>query len=481
MLRTKKHLGKYEMIGMIFALAWPTMLEQLMQAAVQYVDTAMVGGLGTDATAAVGATTTISWLLMGSLSALGVGFLAYIAKAYGAKEYARAARASGQAVLVVLVMGSLFTALTVGFSRQIPVWMQVDPSVRDLTTRYFFILYLPMLPRAATIIFSTVLRAVGDTKTPMRTGLLINFINVVLNFLLIYPFRTLSIWNMTIPIPGAGLGVEGAAMASAAAFLIGSISITAALWKHPVISPRGQKLSPDMEVLRPCLQVALPNMLQRFGTYMGYVVAATMINALGGIATAAHTIANTVESLFYIPGYGMQTAAAMLAGNALGARDKKRMRSIGRTLIPIVIVLMTVSGGLLFAFAEPLMKLFSSQTEVIHLGTTVLRIVAVTEPFFGVSIIIEGMMQGVGKTGTPFVYNIIGMWFIRIVGIFLCTRVWGFGFVSTWVCMIAHNLLLFCMFMVHYLRGKWDPLRTESSCSYKCHMRLSDNKTEGGL
>jgi len=238
------------------------------------------------------------------------------------------------------------------------------------------------------------------------------------------------------------------------------VSITIALWRHPELSPAKQKLRPDWSVLQPCLRVALPNMLQRFGTSAGYVVAAAMINSLGGVATAAHTIANTVESAFYIPGYGMQTAAATLAGNALGAGDQKRMRSIGRTMIPIVVVLMSISGGMLFLFAPALMGLFSTNPEVIHLGTVVLRIVAATEPFFGISIIIEGMMQGVGRTMMPFVYNIIGMWGVRIVGIFLCTQVLGFGFVSTWVCMIVHNLLLCLFFVIHYRSGHWNPLRS---------------------
>ena len=95
---------------------------------------------------------------------------------------------------------------------------------------------------------------------------------------------------------------------------------------------------------------------------------------------------------------------------------------------------------------------------VIGLGTTVLRMVAVSEPFYGFSIIIEGMMQGVGKTKAPFVYNIIGMWAVRIVGTFLCTQLLGFGLISAWACMIAHNLLIFVLFMISYVRGSWNPL-----------------------
>lgn len=448
----------WEMVPTILTLAWPTMMEELMQTAVQYIDTAMVGSLGTQATAAVGATSTVNWLIGSTISAVGVGFLSYVSRACGAGDTKRAGKAASQAVLAVLVCGILFTALTLGLSGVVPVWMQVDPSIQSLASQYFFILYTPMLARTAIIIFGTLLRSVGDTKTPMRVGLLVNVANVILNFLLIYPTR----YFCGILLPGAGLGVVGAAVASAISFAVGGICITIVLWRHPMVSPRGQSLRPDWDVLKPCLKVALPNGLQRFGTSLGYVAFASMINSLGDVATAAHTIANTVESAFYIPGYGMQTAAATLAGNALGANDNRRVRDLARMILFIEVSLMIVSGALLFIFAPNMMGLFSKDAAVISLGATVLRMVAVSEPFYGVSIVIEGMMQGMGNTMLPFIFSISGMWGIRIVGTFICTQLLGMGLVSAWACMIAHNLLLFAMFMVCYLSGKWNPMNRKN-------------------
>ncbi len=444
----------WEMVPTILALAWPTMMEELMQTAVQYIDTAMVGSLGTQATAAVGATTTVNWLIGSTISAVGVGFLSFISRACGAGDTRKASRAASQAVLAVLFCGVFFTALTLGLSPVVPAWMQVDPQIQELASRYFFILYTPMLARAAIIIFGALLRSVGDTKTPMRVGLIVNLTNVVLNFLLIYPTR--EIWGVTVW--GAGWGVIGAAAASAIGFAVGGVCMTVALWRHPMLSPRGQSLRPDWAVLKPCLKVALPNGLQRFGTSLGYVAFAAMINSLGDVSTAAHTIANTVESAFYIPGYGMMSAAATLAGNALGAQDDKRIRNLARMMIFIEVMLMIVSGSLLFAFAPNMMQLFSKDENVIRLGTIVLRMVAVSEPFYGVSIIIEGMMQGMGNTVLPFIFSISGMWGIRIVGTFLCTQLLGMGLISAWACMIGHNLLLFCMFVFCYLSGRWNPM-----------------------
>ena len=458
MLKTLNRKFEWSLLPTIFALAGPTMLEQLLQTAVQYIDTAMVGSLGTHATAAVGATSTINWLISSSIAALGVGFLAYIAKACGAGDKELAKKASSQAVLAVLFSGIFFTALTLALSPMVPVWMQVDANIRNLATRYFFIIYSPMLFRTANIIFGTLLRAVGDSKTPMRIGILVNIINVILNILLIYPTRTLSILSLDFTAYGAGLGVEGAAIASATSFVVGGILISIAVWKHPDISPKGQSFRPNKEVLKPCLRVAIPNMLQRFGTSLGYVAFAAMINSVGEVATAAHTIANTVESAFYVPAYGMQTAAATLAGNAYGAGDKKQMKNVTALLIVIEVVLMIVTGGLLFIFAPNMMMLFSKNSAVIILGSTVLRMVALSEPIYGVSIIIEGMMHGVGNTVTPFIFNLIGMWGIRIVGTIICTQIFSFGLVSAWGCMILHNIVIFVMFTISYLQGKWNPL-----------------------
>ena len=444
-----------KLIPVVLALAWPTMLQELMGTAVQYIDTAMVGSIGTHATAAVGSTTTINWLVGSSVSAVGVGFLSYIAQAYGAKEKERAAKAAAQAVTVVLIIGSVLTALILSVSSRVPAWMKVSEDIRSLASSYFFILYLPMLPRTAGIIFGILLRASGDTKTPMRVGIGMNIINVVLNFLLIYHTRTVLLLGKTVRLYGAGLGVQGAAIASAVSITVGSICMTAALWKHPDLSPKGRSIRLDLEILRPCLKVAVPNMLQRFCTSLGYVVFASMINSLGQLSTAAHTIANTVESAFYIPGYGMMTAAATLTGNAVGAKDSRRMNEMAKVIILLEVSMMIVSGALLFLFAPAMAGLFSKDEGVIRLAGTVLRMVALSEPFYGISIVTEGMLQGAGQTKMPFVFNVLCMWGIRIAGTYLCIRILGFGLVSAWGCMIANNMLLLVLFRLYFRFGKW--------------------------
>ena len=439
--------NKSNMLFIILALAWPTVLEHLMQTAVQYIDVAMVGSLGTDATAAVGATTTVSWLVNGTVSALAIGFLAYISQALGAKESIKASRASAQAVSVTVICGIICTALTLGVSGILPQLMQVDDNIQALASQYFFILYSPMLFRCSSIILGTVLRSAGDTKTPMLIGVFVNLLNIILNFIFIYPTRNVTLCGYSVKIFGLGLGVTGAALASAIAFTLGGILTFIALWKNSVISPKGQSFLPNKEILTPCLKISFPNMLQRFGTSLGYVVFASMVNSLGEISTAAHTIANTVESAFYIPAYGMQTAAATLAGNAVGALDGKMLKKLKKTFLILECILMALSGAALFFSAEALVSIFTTDKTVLILGATVLKMVALSEPLFGIPIITEGFMQGMGKTVMPFVSNILCMWLVRILGTFIALNFFAGDLIAVWGCMIAHNVVLFIVFL----------------------------------
>ena len=196
--------------------------------------------------------------------------------------------------------------------------------------------------------------------------------------------------------------------------------------------------------MKPCLKVALPSFLQRFGTSFGYVAFASLINAIGTVSTAAHSIANTAESAFYIPAYGMQTAAATLSGNASGMRDRDYMKSVTRTLLILEPSLMLVSGTVLFIMAERLMGVFT-------------QMVAVSEPVYGIAVVLEGIFQGVGDTMYAFGCNIAGMWGVRVLGTFVTVRLLGFGLPAAWGCMIAHNILLFILFSLHYRGGQVEP------------------------
>jgi Na+-driven multidrug efflux pump len=171
------------------------------------------------------------------------------------------------------------------------------------------------------------------------------------------------------------------------------------------------------------------------------VVATSFVSAMATTVYAAHSIAITAEELFYIPGYGMQAATSTLIGNAIGENNQKKERSVIRWSLTVIFLLMCVTGVLLFVGARFMMSLFTTDTEVIDIGTRLLRIVAFTEPVFGSAAVLEGIFDGMAHTRYPFVVTLISRWGVRILGSWICVRVFQAGIDAIWYCMIGDNIL----------------------------------------
>lgn len=448
-------LRSREMMGTILHLSWPTIMEQALQTLVQYADTAQVGAIGANASAAVGLTTTMMWLINSPMFALGMGVLSCISRSLGAKDSQRAQAAAVQSVLITAVLGLALGAVTLSISPFLPGWLGAAPEIRKDASVYFAIICAPMLFRASSIIFGSVLRATGNTKTPMVINTVMNLLNIVLNFLLINPSQVWKLGPVSLPMWGAGWGVTGAAVATAASFVVGGALMFAAAWRDPILGLRGQKLRFHADVMGQCVKIGAPIAAERVAACLGQVVFTALIARLGTVAIAAHSIAITAEQAFYIPGYGMQAAAATLSGHSAGAKDERKLMQYSSTITAIAVLLMGLLSVFLFCFSGPVMRLFTPDQQVIELGARVLKIVAVSEPFFAVIIIMEGIFNGVGDTKVPFLFSLCTMWGVRIVFTFLCVSVFRLGLEAVWLCMVADNLTRFVCMVIRYARGNW--------------------------
>ena len=446
------------MLKIIVALAWPTVLEGVLQTFVSYVDSAMVGRIGPAATAIVGMSTPVTWLINSIMIAAGVGFMAYIARANGAGNSEKVREASAQAVTVALILGAVMEILTLGISPFLPGWMGLEKNLRHRATLYFAATCLPMLFRSVMLNLGAVLRADGDTKTPLKVNLIMNIVNVVMNVIFIYPARQVHLLGRSVRLWGMGYGAVGAGIGTGIAYIVGGCLMWRVVMHSKTLSPKGESFRPDGEILRPVFKVGLPVAMESLITCVGHVVFSAMVTRLGTVAFAAHTIALTAEQAFYIPGYGMQAAAATLSGNMLGAEDEAGMQNLTKTFIRLIVIVMALSGGLLFVLAPQVMHIFTKDPDVIKLGTNVLRLVSVSEPIFGMAIILEGLFSGVGDTLMPFVYAAISMWGVRIFGTYLCINIWDLGLNAVWLCMIANNVSKGILLGTRYKSGKWNPL-----------------------
>lgn len=435
----------------ILYLAWPAVVQEALATLVAYADTAMVGALGAKASAAVGLTGTVNWLVMSLAGAMGIGVLSVCAQANGAGDKTLMQKAGQQALFLTAAIGSLLTAIMFAVSPWIAQWLGGDPSIRAEATAYFRIIASVQIFRTGTLVLASALRGVSDMRTPMLVGLLCNVVNVVLNFLFIYPTR--KIFGITVW--GAGLGVRGAAIATAISFIVGGIVLFIRYYRSPVFRFYETGFRVDISVLKRCLSIGLPAALQRGVICMGHTVFASLIARLGVIPLAAHTIAIQAEQAFYIPGYGFQSAAATLAGNALGERNEEKLKRTTYLISGLTSGLMFAAGAVLFLFAPSLMRLFTPDAAVIELGTAVLRIVAVSEPIYGVLVILEGVFNGMGDTKAPVIFAIITMWGIRVLGSFLLINLAGMGLRAVWCMMVLDNVGRCILLLVRFLRGGW--------------------------
>ena len=429
-------------LAAILRLAFPAVVQQILSSLLQYVDTAMVGHLGEAATAAVSTSTTVNWLIHAVPYGFSLGLLSLLSRAYGRGDRKEMGQLSGLALRLSLWIGLGLTAICLAVSPFLPVWMHADPAVRGEASAYFFIVSLPLAFSVAGIFFSSAMNAVKDTRTPMIINSSANLLNVGLNYLLIYR---------------CSMGVRGAAYATAVSTALGGIGLFAAFLRKEELRFQREDLREGLSRMGDLMKIAVPVVGSSVVSCTGYMVFAGMVNSMGITVFAAHSIAVTAEEIFYIPGYGIRTATSALIGIAIGEGNQQRFRDTRSISVALTMVLMCFSGVVLFFVARPLMGIFTSSEEVVALGAQVLRLVAFSEPFFGLMVAWEGINYGTGHTRSVFFIESASMWGVRI----LCTAlVIGAGgdLQAVWYCMIADNVTKAVALTIHGLRRKEDAL-----------------------
>ncbi|MBQ0072221.1 MAG: MATE family efflux transporter [Spirochaetales bacterium] len=417
-------LEKKENLKALLVLALPIVLEEILTTLLQYVDTAMVGRLGAEATASVSLTTTVNWLTGSLFSSIGVAVVAITSAAYGAKDEEKIRRVSGQTISYILASGLVIGALTVGLSGFIPKWMGAEKSIRKAASQYFFIISLPQVFKAATIIGANSLRAVKDSKTPMKVNLASNLLNIVLNYLLIYTF---------------GLGVLGAAIATALSITLGGIIMLLAFLRNPILRFRKEDMTLNRPLLKETVKIGLPVMATATTSCLGHIVFAGLVSSMGTIVFAAHSIALSAETIFYVPGYALRGATSTLIGISVGEDNKEKFKVVRNQSVTITVLMMVFSGLLLFLFARPIMGIFSPDEDVIKMGAEVLKLIAVSEPLFGLMIVSEGVYYGLGDTRYTFIIETIGAWGIRILSTLVVVHFFHSNLLGVWKCMFVDN------------------------------------------
>ncbi len=442
-------------VSAVLRLSWPAILEQLMLTMIQYIDTAMVGSLGPQATASIGVTSSTIWLLNSLLGATAIGFSVQVAQYIGAGNYQQAKNVTRQSLAFTLLAGIFMAVAATALSFPLPGLLGAEPAIQQDASLYFRIVGLAMPFTQISVLLSSLFRSAGDTRTPMLFNILINCCNVVLNFLFIYPSRTIELLGRQWWIPGVGMGVPGAAVGSAISVAFVSVLFLIVLyrrkWNLQIHLRESYRMTKSC--LRAMARIAAPQATARSALNLAQIVVTFMVTSLGTQAVAANSLAVTAEALCYQPGFGIAAAATALVGQAVGASRKDLALRFSKVCCWLGMGIMTGCGVLMFIFAEPLMSLFTPDGNVIALGAHVLRIEAFAEPLFAASIVVTGAFSGAGDTKWIFYINLISMWGIRLTLAALLLPVLGLS--GVWVAMACELCVrgLLCIFRMN--RGKW--------------------------
>ncbi len=457
-------LHRKELRRMVLLLAWPAIVEMFLATLVQFVDTAMVGSLGAVAIAATGLSGSPLNLLNGLFAALGVGSTALVARFTGAGDRESANKTAQQSLLVGVTLSLLVTGLVMAFAPLIPIVMGAEPEVIPVASAYLRILSVTFVLAFSAFILNGVLRGAGDTKTPMQVNMLANILNVVGNFFLIFPTRTLALslpglGAASVTVPGAGLGVAGAAIATAASRGVAGIIVLYILFSGRHGVRLSLTLKPDWGLIRRIIKIGLPASGERIIMSGGQMVFAAIVLGLGTAQYAAHHLAIVAESISYMPGFGFSMAATTLVGQGLGARNARLAEQSGYTTWRMSLAVMGLMGVVFLLFPEYLVMIFNRDPEIVGYGAMCLRMVALGQVPLATAMVLTGALRGAGDTVPPLVIALTGMWGVRLTLAWLLVNQLQLGLAGAWTAMIIDLWVRGTITFLRFRSGKWQTVK----------------------
>lgn len=437
-------------------LSLPAIVAQLSSIAMQYIDASMVGSLGANASASIGLVSTTTWLFWGVLSAAGTGFSVQVAHLIGSGDFEKARKVVRQAFASLLIFSTVIALSGVAISPFLPVWLGAEEIIHRDASRYFLIFasFLPALQ--ISFLAGSMLRCAGNMKIPSMLNVMMCLIDVVLNFILIFPERDIALGPWHIHIWGAGMGVEGAALATVLAETIVAAIMLWYLWcRSPILGlwKRPGSFMPQASTLRKALKIGMPMGLEHIAICSAQIIITTIVAPLGVVAIAANAFAIIAESLCYMPGYGIGEAATTLAGQAYGAGRHKLVRRFGYITVGAAMAVMGLMGVALYLFAPQIISVMSPVEEIRILGAEILRIEAWAEPMFGAAIVSYGFFVGLGRTVLPSIMNLLSIWGVRLTLATLLAP--AMGLKGVWLAMCIELCFRGLIFLALLAFGRW--------------------------
>lgn len=440
-IREGREMTQGEKLRLIVSLSIPSILAQISATVMFFIDASMVGHLGAKASAAIGLVETTGWLMGGLGAAANMGFSVQVAHAIGANDFERARRVLRQSLVCCLLWSLTISSIALMISGRLPYWLGGSEEIAHDASLYFSIIGMAGIFFQMSGLAGSMLKCSGNMKIPSMLNIWMCVMDVAFNYLFIYVL---------------GLGVMGAAIGTGLAELVTAcLMMYFLLVRSKMLSLVGRpgSFKPKEDVVRNAIKIGAPMGLQHLLMGGAQIVSTLIVAPLGTVAIAAHSLGITVESLCYMPGFGIAEAATTLVGQSFGAGKRVLTQSFARMSTGLGVAVMTLMGVLMWIFASELMSLMTPIDEIIAIGAECLRIEAFAEPMFAASIVINGIFIGAGDTLRPAIMSLASMWGVRLTLAALLATTYGLP--GVWTAMAIELTFRGLMFIIRLLRGGW--------------------------
>lgn len=446
-----RDLTKGNLFKGLLALSLPTMVGFSAQSIYDLVDMFWIGRISAEAIAGVTVLSTVFWTVEALNEIIGASSVALISQNFGRKDMERTHKAIEQTITFkafVAIIAAVFLAI---FLKPALGLFSKDKAVLDAALDYGYIriFFLPVMFSSFSV--NTALRCTGDARTPMIIMVLSSILNIILDPILMFekvPF---------INLPGFGLGVFGAALATVItqtiAFLAGFYIIFSG--KHGIKPSLKGLLRLDKDIDIKLMTIGLPNGIEALLRSLSGVVVMMFISVFGTAALATSGISFRILNFAFIPLIGIGMGGSTIVGQNLGARLKDRAIKSTRIAAAFNFFLMAAFYTFLLFFSESVIGVFTNDPEVINLGRRLLIIGAAGMPLVGLGFGLGTGFSGAGYNFPFLIGSIISNWVVQIPFLLLTVNVFKLGINWVWVSFVTAQVSQALVMLVFYLKGNW--------------------------
>ena len=443
--KPKKDLTQGSIATNLWSLSWPMTISTMVMMIGPVIDMVWIGKLGGDAIAGVGVAVTVVMLINSLIMGVFTGLRAMVARFVGAGDEALANRVAQQAFALAVGMSLVVAVIGMFLARPILTLLGVDSAVAAEGATYMRINLVGIITMSLSLVAQNIMQASGDAKTPMKIAIGTRIFHIVL-----CPFMIFG-WFIF-----PRLGVSGAALTDIIAQAAsGAIGLWVVFSGRSRLKPTLMNFHFDTNILWRIIKIGIPSSLGGIHMNLGSVIFMWFIAPFGTLAVAGHTLISRLDSFVIMPALGLGTAAGILAAQNIGASKPERASKTAWIAIGWFTGLMALFSVALFIWAQPVVRIFNTDPELVGMAANFLKIQLVSYMMNGLMIVMMSVMNSMGDTVTAMYIDIVTMWGIRVPLAVILPKITTLGVYGVRWALVADTLSSAIVFIIYFRLGRW--------------------------